>query len=73
MKTVAEVLNSATLGDVLSDGKRSWKVTDLDFDGCIIAMPTKFPKKESKFELWSHGVESVAIIPNLKIVKGKNK
>ena len=69
MKTISEVLKSAKLGDKLSDGKRQWTVTTLDFDGCIVAQPTKFPKKESGFELWSHGVESVAVIPNLKILK----
>lgn len=66
MKTVKEILNKAKLGQTLTDGKRSWKVVQSE-DGEVIATPKRFPKGESKFELWNTGVESVAIIPNLKI------
>ena len=69
MKTIKDVLVQAKLGDVVTDGKRSWKVVDVDFDGAVVARPVNFPKKESPFELWSLGVESIAKIPGLKIKK----
>ena len=68
MKTVANILKEGSVGDVLSDGKRKWKIVTLDFDdGCVVAIPIK----NCDFELWSYGVESVAIIPDLKIIKNK--
>ncbi len=69
MKTIREILLKAKLNQKITDGKRVWQVISLDFDGVIVAKPLKFPKKESSFELWSQGVESLACIPNLKLVK----
>ncbi len=69
MKTIREVLLKANLNQKLTDGKRTWQVVSMDFDGAIVAKPIKFPKKESSFELWSVGVESLACIPSLKLVK----
>ena len=66
-KTVAQVLNSCSKGDKISDGKRVWKITECS-DTIVVASPHKFPKDEDKFELWNCGAESVAFIPNLKKV-----
>lgn len=70
MKTIAQVLKKAKLGSVLTDGTRYWKVVDLNFDGNIVASPvTKkgLPSKKG-FELWSSGIEQVAIIPGLRVL-----
>ena len=66
-KTIAEVLKTCKLNDVVSDKVRQWKIVDMDFDGAIIAQPIKWKKAKmgSPFELWSLGIESVAIIPGL--------
>jgi hypothetical protein len=69
-QTIAQVLSKAPLNAILSDGTRTWKVTDLDFDGAVVASPFKWKKTwGSSFELWSLGIESVAYIPNLKVIK----
>ena len=65
-QTVAQILNSCELGDTLTDGKREWKITEKS-EHTVVASPLKFPKNESKFELWNCGPESIAIIPNLKV------
>lgn len=66
MKTISQVLKEGNVGDVLSDGKRKWRIVTMDFDdGCVVARPIK----NCDFELWSYGVESVAVIPNLKIIR----
>lgn len=62
--TVADILNSCSLGDCLTDGTRTWKVSEIS--EVIVASPLNFPEGESSFELWNCGVESVAIIPGLK-------
>lgn len=72
MKTIKQVLSKAKLGDVLTNGKLYWKITDDNFDYYIkIASPITKAGKPSKsgFELWSSGIENVAIIPGLRIVK----
>lgn len=71
MKTIAQVLKKAKLGSILTDNKRYWKVIDLNFDGNVVASPiTKAGEKSKRgFELWSSGIEQVAVIPNLRIVK----
>jgi hypothetical protein len=64
-KTVAQILNTCNLGDVLVAGQRSWKVSSLDFDGAIVAKPLTSPKGFDVFELWSIGPESIAVITGL--------
>ena len=70
-KTVAEILKSCKLNDVLvADKGQQWKVTDTDYDvdGLIIARPFEWKDKKVKsFELWSSGIEDLAIIANLRI------
>lgn len=70
MKTIAEVLKQAELGDLLVSGKYEWKVVDLDFDGSIVATGNN---EDTDFEIWSNGIEEVAVIPGLKIVKKGRK
>lgn len=71
MKTISQVLSKAKLGDVFTNGKLYWKVVDTNWDGCVIAFPvTKTGKQYKKgFELWSKGVERVAVIPGLRKIK----
>ena len=65
-KTISELLNECKVGDIISDGVRSWKVVDDDFDGAIVARPYRWKKKDgASFELWSVGIESIAYIPGL--------
>jgi hypothetical protein len=66
MKTISKILKTAKLGDTLKAGRRRWVVVDMDFDGCIVARPANVA---TKFELWSVGIESVAVIPGLEVVK----
>ena len=68
MKTIKQVLSKAKLGDVLTNGKLYWKMNDY-YDK--IASPITKAGKPLKngFELWSSGIESVAVIPGLRIVK----
>ena len=65
MKTISKILKTAKLGDVLRAGKLKWIVIDMDFDGCVVAKPGNVA---TKFELWSHGIENVAVIPGLKVI-----
>lgn len=71
MKTISKILKNTKKGDILTDGKRYWKVVDTNFDGCVVASPAKKNGEPSNkgFELWSSGIENVAIIPGLKVVK----
>ena len=64
MKTIAEIVNSAKEGDILTDGKRKWRVVD---DGSYkIALPLKYTR--GTFELWSEGgMEKYAVLPGLRI------
>lgn len=75
-KTIFSVLYTASVGDKLTDGKRTWKVVDDEKNGgdCTIAIPIKsqWPKKESRFELWGDAQSQVSFIPNLKVIKSKN-
>jgi hypothetical protein len=64
MKTIANILSKAKLGDKLTAGKLMWLVVSVDFDGLTIAVPAN---KNTKCELWSKGLESIAVIPDLKI------
>lgn len=66
MKTVAQILKKAKVGDILVAGICKWEVVDKNFDGATIAIPKN---KRTSFELWSVGVESMAIIPGLKVKK----
>lgn len=71
MRTIAQVLKTANLGDVLTNGKLYWKVNSKRMDECLVASPiTKagLPKMGG-FEIWSSGIEDVAVIPGLKVVK----
>ena len=66
MKTIAQILKKTKVGDVLVAGRRKWMVVDTDYDGAVVACPAN---KITGFELWSVGIESVAIIPKLKVLK----
>jgi hypothetical protein len=63
-KTVAEILKSCKLNDILiADKGQQWKVVDLNYDvgGLVVATPYKWQDKKIKpFELWSSGVERSA-------------
>jgi hypothetical protein len=68
-KTVAQILEECQLGDILSDKKRTWKVTEAD-DEAVVASPHKWKKAwGNPFELWNCGTETLAIIPDLHRVK----
>lgn len=71
MKTIKEILEKAKKDQILKANNYYWKVTQKDED-LTIAQPydnkTKVLKKGDGFELWSSGVESIAIIPDLKIL-----
>lgn len=69
MKTIAQILEGAELGDRLIAGEYEWEVKDLDFDTCIVAVGVN---DKTDFELWSKGIEQVAVIPGLKLKKVKN-
>ena len=65
MKTINEIMRKATVGDILTDGKREWKV--VEFEG-LVGVPTRYTK--NSFEIWADcALEKVAIIPNLRIKK----
>jgi len=66
VKTVAQILKKSKVGDILVAKRLKWKVIDLNFDGAVVASPAN---KITNFELWSTGVESVAVIPGLKVKK----
>jgi hypothetical protein len=64
-KTVAQVLQSCVVGDIISDTKRTWIIHESS-DELIVAYPYKWKKSwGSSFELWNCGVETLAIIPGL--------
>jgi len=63
LKTVAETLKGAKLNQLFSDGERVWKITDVDFDGAIVASPIK---GKPRVELWSKGIEQIVYIPGLR-------
>jgi hypothetical protein len=65
LKTVSAILREAKVGDTLKAGRLCWRVSTLDFDGCIVAVPSN---KRTGFELWSTGIESVAVIPGLRLL-----
>jgi hypothetical protein len=66
MKTIAEVINSAKIGAIITDGRRKWKV--IKYEGGKLAMPVRMTK--GSFELWGMcRLEQVAIIPGLRILK----
>jgi hypothetical protein len=66
MKTIAEIINKANVGDKLTDGKQKWTV--IRYEGGKIAVPVKYTK--DSFELWAMcGLEKRASLPGLKIVK----
>jgi hypothetical protein len=71
MKTIAEILKTANPGDTLIAGKRKWKVKVNIFTGPkdVYASPAN---KLTTFELWTCGVESVAVMPGLKVVKSED-
>lgn len=71
MKTIKQVLSKTKVGDILTNGKLYWKVIDLNFDGNIVASPVTKTGKSARngFELWSSGIESVAVIPGLRVLK----
>lgn len=74
MKTVKQILEEAKLGDVLKAKRLYWKVVQYD-EKAIVACPfnirtKKIMKNNSNyFELWNCGTESIAVIPELKILK----
>jgi hypothetical protein len=63
MKTIAQILKNAKLGQLFSDGKRVWKVTDENFDGAVVASPVK---GKPSVELWSKGIEQITYMPELR-------
>lgn len=71
MKTIHEILKKAKLGDILSDGSRTWKVveTKKNGDDCTVAVPHRWNKKTMgpKFELWDDAQARVTILPELQI------
>lgn len=72
MKTIYSVLENLKKGDIVTDGVRSWKVSDSALDGadCTIATPYKWTKKcGSKFELWADAQSKISSIKNLKKVR----
>ena len=66
MKTISQILKKAKLGDTLVAGKRKWLVGGEVDKGVVVATPAN---KQTKFELWSSGLESLVSIPELKIMK----
>lgn len=70
-KTIAQILKKCKEGDTLKAGKRYWKVIYSEMDECTIAYPVdkNGTYKTGSFELWSEGIESVAIIPGLQVIK----
>lgn len=70
-KTISAILKSCKVDDILTAKKgQMWQVVDLDYDGCVIAKPYKWKcKKVKSFELWSQGVESIAVIKGLRVKK----
>lgn len=74
MKTVKEILDNSQLGNILKAGKLYWIITEKS--DITVAQPynirTKKKIKDTSsskyFELWNCGTESIAVIPNLKII-----
>jgi len=77
MQTIFDVLSKTKVGDKLSDGKRTWKVVESPQvkQDCFIAIPvkSKWPKKESYFELWGDAMSKVSYMPKLTIIKKTKK
>ena len=70
MKTIYEVMKTAKVGDLLTDGVRTWKV--VDDVGEVFGIPLKYNKKS--FELWSAcEFEKVAVIPGLRVIRSKSR
>lgn len=70
MKTVKEVLDSASMNDILTNGELYWKVTEKDEE---LTIAQQYDKNSDKIttgiELWNSGAESLCYMPNLKISK----
>jgi hypothetical protein len=68
MKTVAKILKKAKPGDILVAGRLRWEVRPNVFTDPkdVYARPAN---RSTTFELWTCGVESVAVIPGLKVIK----
>lgn len=73
MQTIYNVLSKTKIGDILTDGKRFWKVVETEKEDCFIALPvkSKWPKKVEKFELWGDTQSKHSYMPKLKVVKTK--
>lgn len=74
MKTISEVMKKAKRGDRLTDGVRIWHITTRNNpDKVASPILTSGGWDLESFELWAEGsIESVAIIPGLKVVKRKS-
>lgn len=69
-KTIHDIIKNCLVGDILSDGKRTWKVVESFKEGgeCVIATPHNWDKKHGKpFELWDDAQARVSSIPGLKV------
>ena len=71
MKTIKQVLSKAKFGDVLTNGKLYWKI-DYHYDRIASPITKAGKPSRSGFELWTSGIEAVAVIPGLRIMKGSN-
>jgi hypothetical protein len=72
VKTVHEVIKNCVIGDIVTDGKRQWKVTETYKEGgdCVIAQPHNWHKKNgASFEIWDDAQARISIIPGLMVKK----
>lgn len=69
MKTITQIINSARLGSILTDGKQKWKVIGTGGEGKI-AVPVKYTS--NTFEMWAEGgMEKCVSLPGLRVIKVK--
>jgi hypothetical protein len=72
IKTIHQTIKNCQVGDMISDGVRTWKVSESKKDGhdCVVASPHNWDKKKmgSPFELWDDAVSRISVIPNLKVI-----
>lgn len=70
--SIHEIIKDCVVGDLLTDGKRTWKVTESHKEGgdCVIAQPHNWSKKNgSPFEIWDDAQARVSVIPGLTVQK----
>lgn len=69
--SIHKIIKNCKVGDMISDGVRTWKVVESRKDGhdCVVAQPHNWNRKTMgpKFELWDDAQAKVSFIKNLVV------